>query len=100
MNRRHPVKDSGCRFFVDNFESLSIVIRMEKQIKPPFGILATCNLDNANWHLRQGSATEEEANAYVAWWNTPGNRLTKAEVYHYTVPQGYSVLKVPQIRAN
>lgn len=61
------------------------------------GILATCNLDNANWHLRQGSATKEEAEAYVAWWNTPGNRLTRAELKFRSVPMGFVTLKVPEI---
>ena len=61
------------------------------------GILATCNLDNANWHLRQGSATEAEAIAFVEWWNTPGNRLTRAEVKIRSLPFGNVGMTFPEI---
>jgi hypothetical protein len=61
------------------------------------GILSRCNLDNANWHLRQGSATEAEANAFVEWWNTPGNRLTRAEVKTRSLPFGNNGWKLTEI---
>ena len=62
------------------------------------GILATCKLDDANWHLRQGTANEENARAYVEMWNREGMRLTKAELRFYTVPMRDIVLNVTEIR--
>lgn len=62
------------------------------------GILANCKLDDANWHLRQGTANEENARAYVEMWNREGMRLTKAELRFYTVPMRDIVLNVPEIR--
>ncbi len=64
------------------------------------GILATCKLDDANWHLRQGTANEENARAYVEMWNREGMRLTEAELYfaNIAIDHGRITLKAPQIR--
>lgn len=62
------------------------------------GELQNCKLDDANWKLLQGHASEENALAYVEMWNRPGMRLTRASLHHYTVPQGSITLTVPEIR--
>ena len=66
--------------------------------QPQLGPLATCNLDDANWKLRQGHASEENALAYVTMWNRPGMRGTVARLDFYTVPLGSAALRVPEIR--
>ncbi len=68
------------------------------KMKNKMGILANCKLDDANYHLRQGTASEENAIAYIEMWNRPGMRLTKAELRFYTVPTRDIVLTVPEIR--
>ena len=64
------------------------------------GILSNCKIDDANWHLRQGTASEENAITYIEMWNKPGHRLTKAELYHtlVSIPGLENGLMAPQIR--
>lgn len=44
------------------------------------GPLAHCNLDDANYMLRMGRASRQDAEHYVAVWNRPGHRLTVARL--------------------
>lgn len=64
------------------------------------GWLQNCKLDEANWGLRKGYASEENAIAYIEAWNKPGHRLTKAELYHtlVSIPGLKNGLMAPQIR--
>lgn len=66
-------------------------------MKTNLGPLQNCKLDDANWKLRQGHASEANALAYVEMWNLPGMRLTRARLHHYTLPQGTITLTVPEI---
>ena len=49
------------------------------------GPLAHCNLDDANYMLRMGRASHQDAENYVAAWNRPGPRLTVARLEEHLV---------------
>jgi hypothetical protein len=52
--------------------------------RSPMGVLAHCNIDQANEMLRNGYAGAREAEEYVKAWNTAG-RLTVARVDYRSV---------------
>lgn len=52
------------------------------------GALVHMNVDQANYALRQGLATKSNAEAYIAVWNRPGHRLTRAELKSRSIPFG------------
>lgn len=49
------------------------------------GPLTHCNLDDANYMLRTGRASRQDAENYVAAWNRPGHRLTVARLEEHLV---------------
>lgn len=61
------------------------------------GPLRYARLDDANWMLSKGQATKEHAAAYVAMWNRPGMRLTRAELRERVVFEGRVELLAPYI---
>ena len=61
------------------------------------GPLRYANLDDANWLLSKGQATKEHAAAYVAMWNRPGMRLTRAELRERVIYEGRTELLAPYI---
>ncbi len=49
------------------------------------GNLTGLKLDDANYFLRMGRASRADAEAYVAMWNQPGHRFTKAKLDDHLV---------------
>lgn len=49
------------------------------------GPLTHCNLDDANYMLRMGRASRQDAEDYVAAWNRPGHRFTVAHLEEHLV---------------
>lgn len=62
------------------------------------GPLAHCNVDEANQHLRQGTANKAHALAYVAAWNGSGKHCYTAEVSERLVNCGGCACLAPFIR--
>lgn len=59
------------------------------------GNLSNCNLDTANYKLRNGYASEEEAKNYVKMWNAC--RTTGARLRHRSMTFCYTEMKWPEI---
>jgi hypothetical protein len=62
------------------------------------GNLTYATFDEANYLLRQGRASEEEARAYVDFWNNGGKRLTTIELYFTLVSLNGVGCMAPQMR--
>lgn len=71
---------------------------MKTQSPFNLGNLTGLKLDDANYYLRMGRATREDAEQYVAMWNQPGHRLTRATLDDHLVNVDGIALMAPFIR--
>lgn len=62
---------------------------------PP--IFSGLTLDEVNYKLALGLATEADARAYVEWWNTSGKRVTVATLRHHSTTLGQCECTAPYI---
>jgi len=69
----------------------------DTQPAPSLGTLQHCNLDDANYMLRMGRASKENAQAYVEMWNRPGMRFTEATLAERLVNVSGVALMAPYI---